>query len=505
MKKYFLIIFTLTAFISGCKKSFLDLNENPNFPSAVPARSLLPAALVRTSSLMVDPNLDYINVWMQYWSFSPSYAVSVDNRSYKFTNTFRQGLFTNIYSNAFDYQKIIDFAIAQNTPALEGIGRVMKSMVVQMAVDVYNNVPYTDAFKGATNITPKYDDAKTIYESLYNDVTLGIAKLKIAQPTDFLDANYDLLFGKSSNSQAMWIKFANTIRLRLLMRQANRADRAGYISSKTSADFPNGLSSFLGVGELATINPGYTNSENKQSPFWGTFGYTPSGTITGDNDFFKASQFAVNFYEGQNDFRIFYFMKPAGSGSFFGVTFRGNEMGSQGTSTLTYSDICNNGTSNLTNGNQFRFPTDKQAIMTDFESLFLQAEAVQRGWFGGNAQNYFNNAVAQSFSYIFGPGGPSIQSQLIPTADNDWATATDKIRLIITQKWAALNTVNMLEPWCDYRRTGFPIIPLSSNSNRGPNVPVRYKYPQREYDLNGPNVTAQGNIDQFSSKIWWMP
>jgi hypothetical protein len=54
-------------------------------------------------------------------------------------------------------------------------------------------------------------------------------------------------------------------------------------------------------------------------------------------------------------------------------------------------------------------------------------------------------------------------------------------------------------------KKGYPDVPLSSSASRGPNIPFRLKYPQSEYDLNGANVAAQGNIDQFTSKIWWMP
>jgi hypothetical protein len=502
MKKYFSILFIGAIFISGCKKDFLDLNENPNFPSKVPASSLLPAALVKTAGVVVDPNLDYVQVWMQFWSFSPNYAVSVDSRSYKFTNEFRQGLFTDIYTNAYDYQKIIDFAVEQKNPALEGMGRTMKSFLMQYAVDVYNNVPYSEAFKGAINQTPKYDNGKDVYDSLYIDLTKAVNRFTIAQESDFPDVSVDLLFGSDKATQRQrWIKLANTIRLRLLIRQSGRADRASYIQSHL-ADFSAGLNSFLQAGELAVVNPGFTNSDNKQNPFWASFGYSVAGSKTGNNDFYRVSQYEVNFYQSQGDVRLFYVANSTGSGTFFGGNFLGNEMGQQGNGALTYSDITSK---------DYRTASDAQPIMTDFESLFLQAEAVQRGWFAGNAKTIFNNAMVQSFTYDFdavdgaGAGAFYYSNLLTPDARNNWDLATNKIQLIITQKWASLNEINFFEPWIEYRRTGFPAVPLSSNASRGPNIPVRYKYPQREYDLNNTNVSSQGTIDQFTSKIWWMP
>jgi hypothetical protein len=511
MKKYISILAVAIIALAGCKKGYLNLNENPNLPSSVPSASLVAAAEVKTAYIMVDPNLATINAWMDQWAYSPNYAVNQDTRDYKFTTTFAQGLFTDLYTNAFDYQKIIDFAIAQNNPALEGIGRTMKSLLMQYAVDVYNNVPYSTAFQGAVNKTPTYDDALTIYQSIYNDLNLAITKFN-SPAAVFPTATQDIMF---KGSQSKWVKFANTLKLRILLRQSARADRAAYITGKLATDFPAGLSSFLQAGEIATINPGYTNSDLKQNPYWSNFGYSASNAKTGNNDFFKAASYAVSFYTQQQDLRIFFTEKPAGTGSgvntIFGYLFRGNDIGSQGSGSLTYSDnLDNSPVGGPVGGLFYRDPSFDQPIMTDFESLFLQAEAVQRGWFGGSAQALFNSAQLQSMIYMFdkvdGAGsGATYQTLLIPDARNNWALAPDKINLIITQKWASLNTLNFWEPWADYRRTGFPNVPLSVSLSRGPHIPYRLKYPQTEYDLNGANVSAQGSIDQFTSKIWWMP
>lgn len=524
--KRILLIFTVAGLVlTGCKKGFLDLNENPNFPSEVPAKSLLPAALVKTANLIVDPNLDFPQVWMQYWAFSSNYAVNIDSRSYQFTNAFRQGFFTNVYSTAFDYEQIINFGNKQGNKALEGIGRVMKSFVMQMAVDVYNNVPYSEALKGAALIAPKYDDAKTIYESLYSECNAGIALMQAAQPEDFPDDKSDIMFGATGDAQNLWIKLANTLKLKLLLRQSERADRASYISAKIAADFPDGLDGFLQAGEGGVINPGYTNSDNKQNPFWASFGFEVGGQKTGNNDFYKTANYAIQQYAvvgGRSDARILFVSKPSsatlGAGSInyagIGYWYRGNEMGVQGAG--TYSDNCSNATFD-----PYRFVEDRTSIMTDFESLFLQSEAVQRGWFTGDAGDLFRQAVEQSYTYDLQPNADFFGGYdgidflysfgLVPSAywpANEWASTSsaDKIKLIMTQKWFAMNGVNFLEPWTDYRRTGFPAVPLSTHpSAAGRRIPLRYKYPQREYDLNGANVSTQGNIDQFTSKIWWMP
>jgi len=512
MKKYFLIIAAFVIVMAGCKKGYLDLQENPNNPSTVPAASLVAAAQVKSAAIMVNPSIAPVQAWMAYWAFSPNYAVNQDLRDYKFTTTFAQGLWTNLYTNGYDYQKIIDFAIAQGNPALEGIGRTMKSMLMQYAVDMYNNVPYSEAFQGAVNKAPKYDDGKSVYEAIYNDLNLAVSKFNSANDEQFPSAKQDMMFGSYGTSQkSLWIKFANTLKLRILLRQSERSDRASYISSKIASDFPNGLNSFLQAGEIADVNPGYENADTKQTPYWANFGYNAAGNKTGNNDFYKANAYAVSFYTQQGDIRGFFTMKPvgtgSGSGSMYGYLFRGNDMGTQGSSTVPYSDVMDN--ANI-GGSVYRYPGQNQAIMTDFESLFLQAEAVQRGWFAGSAQALFNLAKVRAFTYMFdkvdGAGAGSTYADLLtPDPRNNWASNANKIQLIITQKWASMNTINFFEPYADYRRTGYPNVPLSSSATRGPRIPYRLKYPQTEYDLNGANVTAQGTIDQFTNKIWWQP
>ena len=117
MKKYISILVIATTVVAGCRKGYLDLNVNPNSPLSVPAASLVAAAEVKSAYIMVDPNLAQIPVWMDQWAYSPNYAVNQDTRDYKFTTTLGQGYFTDVYTNAFDYQKMIDFSIQQNNPA----------------------------------------------------------------------------------------------------------------------------------------------------------------------------------------------------------------------------------------------------------------------------------------------------------------------------------------------------------------------------------------------------
>jgi len=66
-----------------------------------------------------------------------------------------------------------------------------------------------------------------------------------------------------------------------------------------------------------------------------------------------------------------------------------------------------------------------------------------------------------------------------------------------------MNGIDILAAYNDFRRTGFPAVPLSTDANSKGKVPVRIFYPQRETLLNNANVVAQGNVDVFTSTVFW--
>ena len=59
---------------------------------------------------------------------------------------------------------------------------------------------------------------------------------------------------------------------------------------------------FLGEGEDAGINPGYSNSsEAQQSPLWRNVGYNTDGSPNGGHFYNRANSYAVDFYKATND------------------------------------------------------------------------------------------------------------------------------------------------------------------------------------------------------------
>jgi hypothetical protein len=148
-------------------------------------------------------------------------------------------------------------------------------------------------------------------------------------------------------------------------------------------------------------------------------------------------------------------------------------------------------------------------IMSDFESLFLQAEAAQRGWItSGTAQSFYESAITQSFVYLEPSTGTPVADaaayfgQALPNVG--WASSSNKLTAILTQKWAALNGINWFEAYTDFRRTGVPALPISASTiHVVPQIPVRFLFPQVELNTNGSNVPSLPVNAQFTDKIFW--
>ena len=139
--------------------------------------------------------------------------------------------------------------------------------------------------------------------------------------------------------------------------------------------------------------------------------------------------------------------------------------------------------------------------------MFLQAEAIQRGALSGNAKTMYESAVKESFSWLkVTNASTSADNYLNATTKTFavWDSNTDKLALILTQKYIAMFGINGLETWTDYRRTGIPGVPLSIYKSRGSNViPKRLIYPLEEYQYNSANALAEGTIDPQTATIFW--
>lgn len=534
-----IVLLLAVLFFSACRKNYLDVNNNPNRPTHVDLQLILPDALNMTVSTMtaytqndkqstVPASFDFLAYWMQYLVPAGNFVIAGLDVTYSEPNTYRQGIWTTIYQNLHNYDNIDKAGVATKQPFYSGVAKIMEAYNFQTLVDIYGDVPYTQALQGVNNLRPKYDNQTAIYTDLVLKIDTGIALIK--KDTVSNAGLNDIMF---HGDHGLWARFANTVKLRILLRQSQVPSRAAYIQDRlktfTSDGFLNpGTPMTLPLittysGEGAYINPGYTNSTDKLNPFWSFYGYTTSFVPTNFGfQYYKATTYGINFYQSTNDLRLGYIYSPV-NGSVAGSPhqFVGGLFGGQNQSSL--AGIGGNtppqaGTPDPAipaKSGLLQSPSQDAVLLSSFENAFILAEATQRGWITtpfGSARNLYERAVALSYEYLNVNGSISAADAAAavyvaqPIVDVGFAASPNPIEVIIKQKWAALNSINVVEAYDDYRRLNIPN-DLPKSPQASTNFPIRLYYPQVEHSTNAANVdAAEKSVPSiFTTKIFWQP
>ncbi len=524
----------------SCKKESFDINRNPNdvTDSSIVYNFILPTAQNSTARV-VTRNWGWLQNYLGYWARSGTYAPNTAEETYELTTNFQSQIWTNIYDNLYDYEAMRISAKKEDAQFYEGIARIMKSHNFALLVDIYNNVPYTESLKGAANITPKYDKGIDIYKDLLRQIDTGIALIKNADnggPNTTIVTD-DIMFGESlfpgttaDDMKIRWAKFGNSLKLRILTKFMNggvAANPAGTVGTPESfvagvdlgAEFATITaegSGFMDNGLNAEVQPGYQS--DKGNPFYNSFVADNAGTKTQNADYYKANSYAIDYYEYNGDPREarFYTQSPTG--------FRGVQYGLPSVTENAAATLSGIGPG-LT-----KTVTSAAWIMTEAESLFLEAECIHRGFLPGGpagAAATMNQGIQSSFTYL-GAGsasgyitGNATYADVDYNAASRFGGAAGGLFTIISQKWFALNGIAPFEVWSDYRRvdysstvnhfvygtsTGFDAGPPMSVSpaNTRTEIPVRLLYPQNEYLYNPANVGAEAPVGDYPfSHIFW--
>ena len=498
------LLVAVVAGVMGCKKGTFDINSvNPNSlaPTSVTAKYYLTSALAATANVMYTGangafyGPDLINTWMGYWSASGGYTPSPTVVLYQLTNGIGTGNWDDAYLNIKNYTVMESISAADSTQTEYGaISLIMQAFMYQRIVDLYNNAPFTQTFD-VTNTTPTYDNGSVIYAVNLKHIDSAIGLIHAAQSFTENPGKYDVMFGGDT---AKWIKFANTLKLKMLMRLTETSGGPAAITQQLA-----GLTTdnFLGAGENASVNPGYSTAANAQeNPLFLDIAQTITGSPGTNNVYWRANSYAVDFYTSNNDPRLEYFYVPASTTG----TVVGRDIGS------TSGTEGNGNVSAVDGPGVASSPSQNAVIIGAFESLFLQAEAVERGYIPGKAEGLYKSAVEQSFELLDVASADSSADTYISQANNanvNYATSANKLKTLITQKWAACNTIDPLESYSDWRRLGIPTdLPVSNYpGSQATHIPYRFVYPTSETSYNSNAVASAGSIDPLTSKIFWQP
>jgi len=502
--KLYIAAFLVIVGASSCKKDYLDVNTNPNaLPTATPAY-VFANALNTTAANLVSPNETGM-VWSGQWTQSNGYIISTTLFAYNFTNG-DFNYWDNTYDNLYDYQYAINNATGDQA-FVKGPSQIMQAFNYQKLVDLYGNIPFSEALKGVNKLAPKFDDQKAVYEGLISLLDSGITNVKANAFSSAFTAS-DIIF---KGNQTNWVKFANSLKLRILMRQARVSGRDAYITAEINKIVAEGTG-FLTTADAA-VNPGYTASAGQINPFYDLYGYSETGARRAYNNWPRTTEFFINTLKATGDTvrmkRIAYAIgnedganpgvsvKPEIASNYVGVPFGSNAGYLPAVTSAPGPAVLVKGAYNK-----------PYTLLTAAEAQLNLAEAKQRYGaavnLSGTAQSYYEAGVTQSYRAL-GAASSDAARLLASGVDNvDFTASTNKLSAIAYQKWVALSLFNGLEAWSEYRKSGIPATPQSRNyTGAATDRPVRLFYPGTELGSNGTNVNAQGTINILTSRVFW--
>lgn len=497
----------------ACSKSSFNINNNnPNNPSTMDIDFVLGPCMKNIAELQNTGATD-LEYWTGYWTIGGGQITNASVYNFTFDNTYLNGIWNGYWGILGNLNYV--YQNAGGNGFYMGIVKALNVVCYHNLIDIYGNIPYSQANQPSVYPQPAYDNAAVIYNDLFRQ--LDSARLYIKNWNgDAPTASADIIYGAS---KAGWLSFINTLQLRILLRVSNLSNKPPYYAtalSNLNASIAAGDGFISTASNEADANPGYYNLAGKANPMFATFWNVTQNIQSSNYIFYRANAAAVNFYlDGNIDWRGFriyagYDANDDIKGAYFGFPTANNDT----LSGLAWQDGAN-GTYTGTNGiGILKSYSQSTPLLPVYESYFLQAEAAYRGMITGDYHALYQAGVEQSFVFAYA-GSPSYWiandisdadayiSQTTGKVNNFNITlSSDPIETIISQKWISLNGINPLESYADFRRTGFPTYIYGSKYAGAAPLPGRLYYPRSEYATNAKNVSAQGP-DLLTGKIFW--
>jgi hypothetical protein len=497
MKTKLKIIFLFIMAITLSCEDYLDINQDPNNPSSevVTPDLILAGALTSTYSTQARSMNILGNVMMNNWGanvnsftggFSEEFSLAIDNNFYS-------EIFDGLMLRTANFQAVIDDE-REGYDYHKAIAKIMKTHYFQYLVDLYGDIPYSEVHTGIDNLTPAYDNDEDIYKDFIVQLDSAIDMINNAPGNTFSVGAEDVIFG---GSVSKWISYANTLKLKVLIRQSSKAyDNGG--SGDLAAYLDNEFTKLDGasfISDDVVINPGYSNGEAaQQNPFYRLMFATDEETSNSYN-FYRGSKYAIDFLSGLLPGSTF----DPRIASIYAETddngYVGHEQGADGDNSPAQLSAIGPGL--VINSAQDGY------IMTLAESKFLLAEAVLRNKISGDAFQEWFDGLNASFNF-HGVSISGYDPTSAPGLNLEPANSFEQnLEVIMRHKWIALNGINAVESYIEFNRTGYPSgIPLALTA-QSPTRPKRLMYPSSESISNSANVPVQTSADAFAEGPFW--
>jgi hypothetical protein len=461
---------------------------------------------------------------------------------------------------------IIKNASANGSPYYSGICKILKAYEYSLVVDAWGNVPYSESEQLDANTSPHYDDASTIYPKLITLLTDGVTDLNAASSVlspgnnslFYTNANF-------ATAKAQWIKLANTLRFRLLLHYSKKdpaytvAQITALINSGASFFASNADNLQMTFNDAASQRNPISQFEVSRANYL----YADSFMVTlmnSKNDPRRGFYFTSFPYQNVS---LPFTLSTSAAGAGTTLTFTSTSTstasvvvglgvtgvnvvpgttvttvtpttvtlsnallntGAASGATIVFSPSTFKGVPNNTNVNGIPASSNYSRVHTFLRGAVTAGSAPPFTYSGIAAQRMFSfaeyNFIRAEAALMGAPGDPQAfftagitasmtEVGVNPVAINDYlsyhgtlsGTNAQKLQQIIEEKYVALFGVSM-EPWSDYRRTGFPLIsPPVDKNPQVTAVPRSLLYPQNEVDRNT-NFPGQKSAD-MQTKVFW--
>lgn len=401
----------------------------------------------------------------------------------------------------------------EEAPQFYALGLIHKVASLHRVTDIYGPIPYSQAGQGGASIA--YDSQQKVYETMFDELETAANLLQDYTgqfPGSQTFAPFDHIYG---GDYLQWIKFANSLRLRLAMRVSRVDATKAREEAEAAVNHPGGL--LETKGDIADVS-----SNSLQHPLY---------VISTSWADIRMGAEMESILKGYEDPRLEIFFEPATleghAGDYKGI--RSGIIIEEKAAYVPFSAIS-------TGYIGLQSPI---TLMTAAEVWFLRAEGAMRGWnMGGSAQQLYERGIYESFdqlgasgydAYITDDASTAIAyedplnsannvaegSPYLSTVTIKWnegAGQEEKLERIITQKWIAMFPEGQ-EAWSEFRRTGYPRqFPVVENRSGG-TIPTegfikRLPYPPSEYSSNGAAVeqAVQQHLsgpDNGGTRLWW--
>ncbi|MFB6341836.1 SusD/RagB family nutrient-binding outer membrane lipoprotein [Saccharicrinis sp. FJH62] len=489
MKKIVLLITITALFLGGCS-DWLDVNKDPNVPTDVNTELILPAAEASIAVRLGGNLFNVTGFFAQYWTQAPEANQYNSITTYDLRTDFMDNDYTEMFAGALnDLERIRTKSVDAEDWGNYLVATTLRVYAYQILIDMFDQVPFTEALKGTEFPQPKWDNGQTVYAALLAEIDEAKSKLN----SDSEVANTDLILDGSLDE---WIGFANALKLKLLMRESDVVN----VTSQVNALMSEGM--FM-TQDVAFS--GFQNEVNKRNPW-----YETTKQLNTDANH-VATVNIIRFMASKSDPRIgTIFNLAANSDTYEGMYPALKEI-ELGHLTGDYS-------------RPFLSPTQPVYLFTMAELHLFMAEAeLMLNNSAAAAKPHFEAAIDASLALHGLDADPTLYNAPGSSYYFDETASQNALHeLIFMQKWVSLCAVNNYEAWCEMRRSDVPkyfgnmddfgdgstyvagqyLDPAKNLLPDGVYYPYRLPYPDAAKSTNENTPSLTGTTG-FTTKVWW--